>query len=90
LADHAASKEQIAGAIKQLQNQDADALDPAHKKQFEEMSTQLNDQMQQVSSREQQDRAQEIDLSNQLQTEQGKLNDLSDQLNALEKKLDQQ
>jgi uncharacterized protein YlxW (UPF0749 family) len=90
LADHAAGKERIAGAIKQLQNQDADALDPAHKKQFEEMSTALNAQMGEASSREQHDRAQEIDLSNQFQAEQAKLNDLSDQLNALEKKLDQQ
>jgi hypothetical protein len=84
------TKEQLAGAIKQLEGQIADTQDTARRKELEAISKNMTANMEQMTAREQQDRGQEIDLMSQLQAEQAKLNELTDQLSALDKRLDQQ
>ncbi|SRR5260370_11153920 len=63
--------------------------DPRRRKVLELEGKAATMELEQQTQHEQQDQAQEIQLSRQLQTEQAKLNELSDQLNELDKKLQQ-
>jgi hypothetical protein len=87
MASIASNKSQTAGDLKQAELRVGQEQDPARRKQIEATVARLSAELEPQGVREQQQQAQEIQLSSQLQTEQAKLNDLSDQLDALDRKL---
>ena len=87
MADHAAERDGLAAAIKQMDEQVTQDQDPMHRKEMAEAKKQINLRLAPLSAREAQERAEEIDLLSQLQSEQAKLNALSEQLDSLEKSL---
>ncbi len=86
MAQHAADKERTASAIKQIETELGEA-EPAKRKDLEGVVKHLTLELEQKTAQDQQDRAQEIELMSQLQSEQAKLSALDDQLNRLEKML---
>jgi len=88
-SDSKPGKEKLALALKQIESEMGQTQDAARRKEMENVSKSLAAEIEQVTFREQQDRAQEIELMSQLQSEQAKLRTLSDQLDALEKKLEE-
>lgn len=87
LASIASNKSQTAGDLKQAELRAGQEQDPARRKQIEATLVRLSAELERQGAHEQQEQAQEIQLSSQLQAEQAKLNDLSDQLDELDRKL---
>ena len=84
---HSLDKDRLAGNLRQVESEVGQAQDQNRRKELEALMKALPVELQRHTAREQQERAQEIDLLGQIQSEQAKLNDLSDQLNALDKQL---
>jgi adenylate cyclase len=76
-------------AVQQLEVRIGQEQDPTRRKALEVEMKSHTIELEQLSLREQQEQAQEIQFTGQVQTEQAKLNELSDQLNELDKKLQQ-
>jgi len=85
----AGRKAHLVANLKQLEVRISQEQDPTRRKALELEMKALTSELEQQSLREQQEQAQEIQFSGQLQTEQAKLSELSDQLNELDKKLQQ-
>ena len=82
-------KAHLVTAVQQFESRISQEQDPTRRKGLELEMKVVTAELEQQSIREQQEQAQEIQFSGQLQIEQAKLNELSDQLNELDKKLQQ-
>ena len=82
-------KTHMAAALQQFEVRISQEQDLTRRKGLELDMKGLAVELDQQTLHEQQEQAQEIQFSGQLQTEQAKLNELSDQLNELDKKLQQ-
>ena len=87
MAQHTSERDRVADRLKQIESEAGQTQDLNRQKEMETAKKVLSPELVRHTAREQQDRAQEVELSSQLQVEQFKLNDLSDQLNALDKQL---
>jgi uncharacterized protein YdcH (DUF465 family) len=87
IAQHSAEKDQTAATVRQLENELGQTQDPARRNELQRATKQIPLELERITARENQDRAQEGELMSQLQTETAKLNALADQLDALDKKL---
>ena len=82
-------KAHLATAIQQFESRISQEQDPTRRKALELEMKGFTVELEQQTLHEQQEQAQEIQVSGQLQTEQAKLTELSDQLNELDKQLQQ-
>ena len=82
-------KAHLVTALQQYENRISQEQDPTRRKGLESEMKGFTAELEQQTLHEQQEQAQELQLSGQLQTEQAKLNELSDQVNELDKKLQQ-
>ena len=87
IAQHSAERDREAANMKQLETEMAQNSDPARHKDLERVLKLLPGEIERMSTREQQERAQEAELATQLQTEQAKLAAMAEQLEALDRKL---
>jgi hypothetical protein len=87
MAQQSTEKDRTAAIIKDVENQIGQTQDPAHRKELEGVLKQFPVELERLTARENQERAQEVELSSLLQTETAKLNALSDQFDAFDKKL---
>jgi hypothetical protein len=77
----------LSNDVKAAEGRVGQAADPLRRKELEERIKQAKAELDQQAARIQQQRTREIELANQLQVEQGRLDDLASQLALLEKLL---
>ncbi|HEY2011902.1 MAG TPA: hypothetical protein VGH38_00315 [Bryobacteraceae bacterium] len=90
LASESSNKDRVAASLRLMEDRASQTQDQAARRPIEDAMKSMKAELEQQALREQQQRAQEIDIANQFRTEQAKLEELSDQLNQLDKKMQQQ
>jgi chromosome segregation ATPase len=88
IAELERAKPEMAAQVRALEERLAPTTDPNGRLAMEAEVKHTKLRLEQLGAQEQQTRAREADLANQLQTEQGRLTELHDRVNTMERALD--